>query len=82
MALYAKITELMGKGVIVSAYALDSYGVAAALSRMAFGNGLGVAIEETVSAEELFTNALAIWWQKFRQTVWRIWMLLIRCSAR
>jgi len=58
MALYAKITELMGKGVIVSAYALDSYGVAAALSRMAFGNGLGVAIEETVSAEELFTNGL------------------------
>ena len=58
MALYAKITELIGKGVIVSAYALDSYGVAAALSRMAFGNGLGVAIEETVSAEELFTNGL------------------------
>lgn len=25
---------------------------------MAFGNGLGVAIEETVSAEELFTNGL------------------------
>ena len=33
---------------IVSAYALDSKGVAAAVSKMAFGNKLGVKIDDEV----------------------------------
>ena len=55
--LYGKLHGLM-KETIVSAYALDAKGVAAAVSRMAFGNRLGVKLEETLHAQELFENAL------------------------
>ena len=59
MELYGKITELMRKGAIVSAYAEDSYGIAAAVSKMAFGNKLGVKIADSLEAKELFTNDIA-----------------------
>ncbi len=58
MELYDSISGLMKKGIIVSAYALDSNGLAAALSKMAFGNGLGVAIDEEVPLRALFENGL------------------------
>ena len=58
MELYDSISGLMKKGIIVSAYALDSNGLAAALSKMAFGNGLGVAVAEEVPLRALFENGL------------------------
>ena len=54
MKLYAVLHELIGKGAVVSAYALDGKGLAAAVSKMAFGNKLGVTIEKEVSEETLF----------------------------
>ena len=54
MALYENINTLIGEGKIVSAYALDGKGLAAAVSKMAFGNKLGVTVEDSVSAETLF----------------------------
>ena len=54
MKLYDKIHELIGKGAIRSAYALDGKGLAAAVSKMAFGNKLGVTIADDVTAEILF----------------------------
>ena len=55
MKLYDMIHDLIQKKVIVAAYALDSKGVAAAVSKMAFGNKLGVAIcDKCVFANELF----------------------------
>ncbi len=42
MKLYDCIGRLSGKEAIVSAYALDGKGLAAAVSKMAFGNKLGV----------------------------------------
>ena len=55
MKLYDMIHELIQKKVIVAAYALDSKGVAAAVSKMAFGNRLGVAIcDKCTTADELF----------------------------
>ena len=54
MALYENIHTLIGEGKIVSAYALDGKGLAAAVSKMAFGNKLGVTVEDSVSAETLF----------------------------
>lgn len=54
MKLYDVIHSLTKKKVIVAAYALDSKGVAAAVSKMAFGNKLGINIEETVKPEDLF----------------------------
>ena len=58
MALYGAIRELIQKKVIVSAYALDAYGMAAAISRMAFGNKLGVQIHEEVTLEDLFCGSM------------------------
>ena len=59
MKLYEEIHELMKSGAIVSAYAEDAYGIAAAVSKMAFGNGLGVKIADSIDAKELFTNDIA-----------------------
>ena len=58
MALYDALSKLIADGVIVSAYVLDAYGVAAAVSKMAFGNGLGVRIADEVPAESLFANEI------------------------
>ena len=54
MDLYEKIHSLIGTGAICSAYALDGKGMAAAVSKMAFGNALGVAMSEKISADEMF----------------------------
>ena len=58
MALYDAVAGLIQKKVIVSAYALDSYGAAAALSKMAFGNGLGVRVSSDLDVRDLFDNGL------------------------
>ena len=51
---YGKFHEDIKAGKIVSAYALDSHGVVAALSKMAFGNGLGVKIEHNFDPRDAF----------------------------
>ena len=58
MKTYDSILALMAQGVVRAAYALDAKGVAAAVSKMAFGNKLGVAIDKDLAKEELFTNGL------------------------
>ncbi len=58
MELYDQIHRLIKEGKILSAYALDAKGVAAAVSKMAFGNKLGVSIEENIKTSELFDNGL------------------------
>jgi phosphoribosylformylglycinamidine synthase len=42
---------------IISAYALDANGVVPAISKMAFGNKIGVTLEDGVSLEQLFAPA-------------------------
>ena len=54
MKLYEAIHEMIQKGAIVSAYALDGKGLAAALAKMAFGNKLGVTVEDEVTSDVLF----------------------------
>ena len=51
---YKKITELIHKKSIVSAYALGRYGVAEAVSKMAFGNKLGVKFDEKLTDKDFF----------------------------
>ena len=51
---YGKFHEDIKAGKIVSAYALDSHGVIAALSKMAFGNGLGVKVEHNFDPRDAF----------------------------
>ena len=54
---YGKFADDIHNGKIVSAYALDRHGVIAAVSKMAFGNGMGVKIEHSMDARELFAPA-------------------------
>ena len=51
---YGKFREDIQNGNIVSAYALDRHGIAAAVSKMAFGNGMGVKIEHNVDPRDFF----------------------------
>ncbi len=53
--LYGKFFQDVKAGNIISAYALDGNGLAAAVSKMAFGNQLGVRIEHNVDKRDLFT---------------------------
>ena len=52
--LYTAIHQLIQDKVVISAYTLGFGGVAAAVSKMAFGNKLGAKIDSTVKAEDLF----------------------------
>jgi len=56
--LYHFIHELVRENMVLSAYALDAKGVAAAICKMAFGNRLGVTVDERFEVKELFGNAL------------------------
>lgn len=55
MEQYQKLYEDIQAGRVLSAYALDRQGIAAAVSKMAFGNKLGVKIEHSVDQRDLFT---------------------------
>jgi len=58
MKTYRFVSRLMREGKVKAAYALDSAGLAAGISKMAFGNKLGVAMEEELKAGDLFENCL------------------------
>ncbi|MDD5804850.1 MAG: phosphoribosylformylglycinamidine synthase, partial [Clostridia bacterium] len=51
---YEKLHNDMQAGKVVSAYALDRHGIAAAVSKMAFGNGMGVKIEHNLDPRDFF----------------------------
>ena len=59
MALYDRIHALILSGVIKSAYCVDAKGVVAAVSKMAFGNKLGVKINADIAKEKLFEKGIA-----------------------
>lgn len=54
MDLYGKFFEDVKAGKIVSAYALDAHGIIAAVSKMAFGNKLGVKLEHSLDPRDAF----------------------------
>ena len=51
---YEKLHNDIRNGKVVSAYALDRHGIAAAVSKMAFGNALGVKIEHNLDPRDFF----------------------------
>ena len=51
---YEKLHNDMQAGKVVSAYALDRHGIAAAVSKMAFGNSKGVKIEHNLDPRDFF----------------------------
>lgn len=54
MQTYDAVHSMIQNGTIVSAYALDAKGLVPAISKMAFGNKLGVEVDENISSEDLF----------------------------
>ena len=54
---YGKFADDIHTGAIVSAYALDRHGIISAVSKMAFGNGLGVELNSELSAMDAFAPA-------------------------
>ena len=58
MEMFSFITELMREGKVKAAYALDSAGLVAGVSKMAFGNKLGVSYSEDIKEGDLFENCL------------------------
>ena len=57
MEQYGKFADDIHSGKIVSAYALDRHGIAAAVSKMAFGNGFGVKLEHSLNPRDAFAPA-------------------------
>ncbi len=58
MKTYRFISKLMQEGKVKAAYALDSAGLAAGISKMAFGNKLGVVMADELKIGDLFENCL------------------------
>ena len=56
MSLYGQIRDMAQAGIIKSAYATGYGGICEAASKMAFGNGLGVTIDNSVSKTALFAK--------------------------
>ena len=54
MEQYEKLHNDMQAGKVLSAYALDRHGIAAAVAKMAFGNGFGVKIEHNLDPRDFF----------------------------
>ena len=54
MEQYEKLHNDMQAGKVVSAYALDRHGIAVAVSKMAFGNAMGVKIEHNLDPRDFF----------------------------
>jgi len=52
--LYEEIHELILNKLIVSTFVLDANGLVPAISKMAFGNKLGVSLEDSIKEEDLF----------------------------
>ncbi|MDO5520460.1 MAG: phosphoribosylformylglycinamidine synthase, partial [bacterium] len=55
--LYSKVTALVNNKVLVATYALGFGGVVEAVSKMAFGNKLGVELCDTIAKEEWYKVA-------------------------
>ncbi len=51
---YAQVTELLRSGKAVAAYTLGMGGIAEAVMKMAFGNGLGLSFNNALDVQKLF----------------------------
>lgn len=59
IATFDFVHRLVKEGRIKAAYALDAYGIGAAVSKMAFGNELGVSFDSELDLEDIFENRIA-----------------------
>lgn len=57
MQMFDNVHDMIQKGIITAAYALDSKGIIPAVSKMAFGNEIGVTINDNIAPADLFAPA-------------------------
>lgn len=55
--MFVLVHSLIKKGICISAHTVRNGGVAEAVSKMMFGNGIGMEFNEDINAEELFVPA-------------------------
>ena len=55
---YDNLLKLMKDKKVQSAFSLGAYGITEAISKMAFGNQLGVDVHEDITEEELFASSI------------------------
>ena len=53
---FAKISKLIADGKVLAAHSVRVGGIAAAISKMTFGNGIGFTFEREFAAKDLFTS--------------------------
>jgi len=58
MRLYDVIAGEIAEGKIRAAYVTDAYGIAAAVSQMGFGNGIGVKLDPELETKEIFGSRI------------------------
>ena len=58
LEIYDLVSEQIHSGRAKAAYVVDSYGIAAAVAKMGFGNGLGASIAEDVTTDDLFAGRI------------------------
>lgn len=51
---YAKVTQLIAQGKVIAAHTVRIGGIAAAISKMSFGNGIGMVFAQEIGVKELF----------------------------
>jgi phosphoribosylformylglycinamidine synthase len=52
---FEKVTELIGKGKVLSACSIKSGGISEAISKMCFGNRIGIRLHEGLDSSKIFT---------------------------
>ncbi|MCR5119274.1 MAG: phosphoribosylformylglycinamidine synthase [Lachnospiraceae bacterium] len=58
MEIFTAIHGLIKEGKVKAAWSMDAGGIAAAVAKMGFGNGLGAEIDAELESEELFVNRM------------------------
>ena len=76
---YGKLHEDMKEGRVLSAYALDRHGLAAAVAKMVnLETALVLRLSTILTREISLLPDLAIWYLRFRLTKWEVFPLPIQ----
>lgn len=75
---YGKLHEDMKEGRVLSAYALDRHGLAAAVAKWHLETALALRSSTILTQETSLLLDLVIWYLRFRLTKWEVFPLPIQ----
>ncbi len=79
---YEALFEDICAGRIISAYAVEGHGICEAVSKMAFGNRMGIRIGHNVDPGDFFKAGWGMWYVKFRKESLGNWQYPILSSVK